>query len=44
MAFDIIDDGRDPRRVSGVLMKVPGIPRIQKAMVEMILALYTRKL
>jgi len=43
MAFDIIDQGDDPKKVSGVLMKVPGIPRIQKATVERILALYTRK-
>ncbi len=44
MAFDIIDEGIDPERVAGVLMKVPGIPRVQKATVERILALYTRKL
>ncbi|HEV2389473.1 MAG TPA: helix-turn-helix domain-containing protein [Nitrososphaerales archaeon] len=44
LAFDIIDDGVDPKRVTGILMKVPGIPRIQKATVERILALYTRKL
>jgi sugar-specific transcriptional regulator TrmB len=44
LAFDIIDDGSDPRKVSGILMKVPGIPRIQKATVERILALYTRRL
>ena len=44
LAFDIIDEGSDPRKVSGILMKVPGIPRIQKATVERILALYTRKL
>jgi sugar-specific transcriptional regulator TrmB len=44
LAFDVIDDGTDPSKVSGILMKVPGIPRIQKASVERILALYTRKL
>ncbi len=44
LAFDIIDEVGDPRKVSGILMKVPGIPRIQKATVERILALYTRKL
>jgi sugar-specific transcriptional regulator TrmB len=43
LAFDIIDDGRDPKKVSGILLKVPGIPRIQKATVERILGLYTRK-
>ena len=44
LAFDIIDDGSDPKKVSGILLKVPGIPRIQKATVERILALYTRRL
>ena len=44
LAFDIIDDGSDRRKVSGILLKVPGIPRIQKATVERILALYTRRL
>lgn len=44
LAFDIIDDGSDPRKVSGVILKVPGIPRIQKATVERILGLYTRRL
>ncbi len=44
LAFDIIDLGEDPGKASGVLMKVPGIPRIQKATVERILSLYTRKL
>jgi sugar-specific transcriptional regulator TrmB len=44
LAFDVIDEGSDPRKVTGILMKVPGIPRIQKASVERILALYTRKL
>jgi len=44
LAFDIIDDGSDPRKASGVLLKVPGVPRIQKATVERILGLYTRKL
>ncbi len=43
LAFDIIDDGSDPKKVSGILLKVPGIPRIQKATVERILGLYTRK-
>jgi sugar-specific transcriptional regulator TrmB len=44
LAFDIIDDGSGPKAVSGVVMRVPGIPRIQKATVERVLALYTRKL
>jgi sugar-specific transcriptional regulator TrmB len=44
LAFDIIDDGSDPKKAAGVLLKVPGIPRIQKATVERILGLYTRRL
>lgn len=44
LAFDIIDDGTDPKKVAGILLKVPGIPRIQKATVERILALYTRRI
>jgi sugar-specific transcriptional regulator TrmB len=44
VAFDILDPGKDPRRVSGLLIKAPGIPRIQKATAERILTLYTRKL
>ncbi|HYB03928.1 MAG TPA: hypothetical protein VED17_05680, partial [Nitrososphaerales archaeon] len=44
IAFDILDSGKDPRRVSGLLIKAPGIPRIQKATAERILTLYTRKL
>jgi sugar-specific transcriptional regulator TrmB len=44
LAFDIIDEGIGPKKVAGILMKVPGIPPIQKATVERILALYTRKL
>jgi len=43
IAFDIVDDGRDPKRVAGILFKAPGIPRIQKATVERMLALYTRE-
>jgi sugar-specific transcriptional regulator TrmB len=43
IAFDILDPGKDPRKVSGLLIKAPGIPRIQKATAERILALYTRK-
>ena len=44
MAFDIVDDGSDPKKAAGILIKAPGIPPIQKATVERILALYTRKL
>jgi len=43
IAFDILDDGKDPRKVAGILFKAPGIPRIQKATAERILQLYTRK-
>lgn len=44
VAFDILDSGRDPRKVSGLLIKAPGIPRIQKATAERIIALYTRRI
>ncbi len=43
IAFDIVDDGRDPKRSTGILFKAPGVPRIQKATVERMLALYTRE-
>lgn len=43
-AFDIVDEGKDPKKAAGILFKAPGIPRIQKATAERILALYTRKL
>ena len=43
-AFDIVDDGKDPNKVAGIIFRAPGIPRIQKATVERILGLYTRKL
>ena len=41
IAFDIVDDGRN---ATGIIFKAPGIPRIQKATAERVLALYTRKL
>jgi sugar-specific transcriptional regulator TrmB len=44
VAFDIVDDGTDPKKATGILFKAPGIPGIQKATAERILALYTRKL
>lgn len=44
IAFDILDPDKDPRKVSGLLIKAPGIPRIQKATAERILTLYTRKI
>ena len=44
IAFDIVDDGKDSRKIAGIVIRAPGIPRIQKATVERILGLYTRKL
>ncbi len=44
VAFEIFDPGKDPRKVSGLLIKAPGIPRIQKATAERILTLYTRRI
>jgi len=44
VAFDILDPGKDPRKVYGLLIKAPGIPRIQKATAERIVTLYTRKM
>ncbi len=35
---------KDPKKTAGIIFKAPGIPAIQKATVERILALYTRKL
>jgi sugar-specific transcriptional regulator TrmB len=44
LAFDIVDEGKDPKKATGIIFSVAGIPRIQKATAERILALYTRKL
>ncbi len=44
VAFDIVDDGVSAQKTAGIVFQAPGIPRIQKATVERILALYTRKL
>jgi len=44
IAFDIVDDGKDSRKVSGIIFRTPGVPRIQKATAERIISLYTRKL
>lgn len=44
LAYDIVDDGKDPKKAAGIVFRVPGIPNLQKATVERILALYTRKL
>lgn len=43
MAYVIVDDGVDPSRAAGIVIKTPGIPRIQKATVERVLGLFTRK-
>jgi sugar-specific transcriptional regulator TrmB len=44
IAFDVVDDGGDPRKATGIIFKAPGIPGIQKATAERVLALYTRHL
>jgi sugar-specific transcriptional regulator TrmB len=44
LAYDIVDDGKDPKKAAGIVFRAPGIPSLQKATVERILALYTRKL
>ncbi len=44
LAYDIVDDGRDSKKAAGIVFKAPGIPNLQKATVERILFLYTRKL
>lgn len=44
MAFNIVDEGRIPSKVTGMLIKAPGAPRIQKGTIERILSLYTRRL
>lgn len=44
MAFNIVDEGKFPDKVTGILIKAPGAPRIQKGTIERILSLYTRKL
>ena len=43
-AFDIVDNGSDPKKVAGILIRAPGVPSIQKATAERIVGLYTRKL
>ncbi len=44
LAYDIMDDGKDPERAVGIVIKAPGVPRIQKATAERILGLYTRRI
>lgn len=44
VAFNIVDEGKFPEKVTGILIKAPGAPRIQKGTIERILSLYTRKL
>ncbi len=43
-AFDIVDNGSDPKKVAAILIRAPGVPAIQKATAERIVGLYTRKL
>lgn len=42
-AFDIVDSGADPKKATGILIRAPGVPAIQKATAERIVGLYTRK-
>jgi sugar-specific transcriptional regulator TrmB len=44
IAYDIVDEGKDPEKVAGILFKAPGVPMIQKATAERVLGLYTRKI
>lgn len=44
MAFNIVDEERISGKVTGMLIKAPGAPKIQKGTIERILSLYTRKL
>lgn len=44
MAFNVVDELPDPSKVTGILVKAPGAPRIQKGTIERIFANYTRKL
>lgn len=39
IAFNIVDEGRFPEKVTGILIKAPGAPRIQKETIERILSL-----
>jgi sugar-specific transcriptional regulator TrmB len=43
-AFDIVDEGKDAKKVVGILFRAPGVPRIQKATVERIIGIFTRKI
>lgn len=43
-AFDIVDNGTDPKKATGIVIKAPGVPSIQKATAERIVGLYTRRL
>lgn len=43
-AIDIVDPGSDPKKATGIVIRAPGIPSIQKATAERIVGLYTRKL
>lgn len=44
MAFNVVDETQDPSMVTGILVKAPGAPRIQKGTIERIMSKYTRKL
>jgi sugar-specific transcriptional regulator TrmB len=43
-AISIVDGGGDPKKVTGIIIRAPGVPSIQRATVERIVGLYTRKL
>lgn len=44
LAFNVVDEYPEPEMVTGILVKAPGAPRIQKGTIERIMAKYTRKL
>ena len=44
VAYNVVDESPQQERVSGILIKAPGAPRIQKGTIEKILGLYTRKI
>ncbi len=44
VAFNIVDEGKLPEKVTGILIRAPGAPRIQKGTIARILSKYTRKL
>lgn len=43
LRLDIVDDGKDQNKMTGIVFRAPDIPRMQKATVERILGLYAGK-